>query len=406
MHAAIAKSLHRNEKEIIEKAFEVLSDALECNICDDAFISYVRTSYEDLIQSVKEYGVLRVPSIDEVLQRIAKLDENGEVEGLVNEVDIKEVNSDSDIQTLLNIATGELKLENSLTIFVGGQVLDRGITIPNMISFFYGRDPKMMQQDTVMQHCRMFGYRTEELLSVTRFYTTYRLFGSMKEITIRDNILRERMLRQTSGEVVYLEAGGKIKACSPQKILASEIHSILPEKRYLPVGFDIIKKDAQKAWGKIDKIIQDNNGYLDDEKTLYKKGQDIKDQLIKSTYCCIYSSIFLLIFIFLNSATSNRSTPALIYKLLLSNPMFFLYVLLIQSFTPITMFPLKETFSSSDISPETMVSQSKYNILSTFTGKISPENNLVKAARGQRAEISAVGIVNGGISITCIFLPY
>ena len=70
------------------------------------------------------------------------------------------------------------------------------------------------------------------------------------------------------------------------------------------------------------------------------------------------------------------------------------------------MFPLKETFSSSDISPETMVSQSKYNILSTLTGKISPENNLVKAARGQRAEISAVGIVNGGISITCIFLPY
>lgn len=280
LHAATAKSLHRNEKEIIEKAFEVLIDALECNICDDAFISYVRTSYEDLIQSVKEYGVLRVPSIDEVLQRIAKLDENGEVEGLVNEVDIKEVNSDSDIQTLLNIATGELKLENSLTIFVGGQVLDRGITIPNMISFFYGRDPKMMQQDTVMQHCRMFGYRTEELLSVTRFYTTYRLFGSMKEITIRDNILRERMLHQTSGEVVYLEAGGKIKACSPQKILASEIHSILPEKRYLPVGFDIIKKDAQKAWGKIDKIIQDNNGYLDDEKTLYKKGQDIKDHYV------------------------------------------------------------------------------------------------------------------------------
>lgn len=280
LHAAIAKSLHRNEKEIIEEALEVLINALEDNINDDEFKNYVRMSYEDLIQSVKEYGVLRIPSIDEVLQRIAKLDENGEVEGLINEVDIKEVNSDSDIQTLLNITTGELKLENSLTIFVGGQVLDRGITIPNMISFFYGRDPKTMQQDTVMQHCRMFGYRAEELLSVTRFYTTYRLFSSMKEITIRDNILRERMLRQTTGEVVYLEAGGKIKACSPQKILASEIHSILPEKRYLPVGFDIIKKDAGKAWTKIDKIIRDNNGYLDSEKTSYKKGQDIEGRYV------------------------------------------------------------------------------------------------------------------------------
>lgn len=275
LHAAIAKTLHRDEKEIIEKAFQVLTETLEENIHDDEFQKCVRASYEDLIQSVKEYGILRIPTMNEVLNRIARVDEDGEVDGLINEVDIKEVNSDSDIQKLLNVSTGELKLENSLTIFVGGQVLDRGITIPNMISFFYGRDPKMMQQDTVMQHCRMFGYRGNQLLSVTRFYTTYRLFNSMKEITIRDNLLRERMLRQTTGEVVYLEAGGRIKACSPQKILASEIHSILPEKRYLPVGFDIDKKNAQKTWEEIDKLIKKNKGYLNDEKCSYEEGQKI-----------------------------------------------------------------------------------------------------------------------------------
>ena len=88
------------------------------------------------------------------------------------------------------------------------------------------------------------------------------------------------MLRLTTGEVVHLEAGGKIKACSPQKILASGIHSILPEKRYLPVGFDIIKKDAGKAWTKTNKIIQENNGYLDSDKTSYKKGQDIEGRYV------------------------------------------------------------------------------------------------------------------------------
>lgn len=275
LHAAIAKTLHRDEKGIIEQAFQVLIEALEENINDKNFQKYVTESYDDLIQSVREYSVLRIPTINEVLNRIAKVDENGEIEGLINEVDIKQVNSDSDIDTLLNVSTGELKLENSLTIFVGGQVLDRGITIPNMISFFYGRDPKTMQQDTVMQHCRMFGYRGKQLLSVTRFYTTYRLFNSMKEITIRDNLLRERMLRQTTGEVVYLEAGGKIKACSPQKILASEIHSILPEKRYLPVGFEIDKKNAKKAWEEINELILKNRGYLSNDKCNYKKGQDI-----------------------------------------------------------------------------------------------------------------------------------
>ena len=274
-HAAITKQLHRKQKELIESCFDVLSSALKKDIHNPYFKHFVKESYDDMIGSVKAYGALDIPSLEEVMKRIAEKDDDGELEGLINEVDFKEVNSDNDITTLLNVSTGELKLENSLTVFIGGQVLDRGITIPNMISFFYGRDPKTMQQDTVMQHCRMFGYRGNALLSVTRFYTTYRLFSSMKEITIRDNLLRERMLRQSDGEVVYLEAGGKIKACSPQKILASEVHTILPEKRYLPVGFDIDKSVAQKAWKMIDNIIIRNNAYLPPEKCSYTKGQSL-----------------------------------------------------------------------------------------------------------------------------------
>lgn len=280
IHAAITKNLHKSEKELIEKAFSILTDTLSDNINNENFVQYVANSYEDLKRSVEEYGILVMPSLQEVLERIASLDEDGELSGLINEVDIKEVNSDSDISRLLNLSTGELKLENSLTIFVGGQVLDRGITIPNMISFFYGRDPKTMQQDTVMQHCRMFGYRGLELLSVTRFYTTYRLFSSMKEITIRDNLLRERMLKKVCGEVVYLEAGGKIKACSPQKILASEIRSIIPEKRYLPIGFEVDKKIAKSVWKAIDHIILKNNGYLSGKCLTYKTGECIDGKYV------------------------------------------------------------------------------------------------------------------------------
>lgn len=73
--------------------------------------------------------------MNEVARAIAYKDEDGDLEGIITEVDIKEVNSDKDIEKLLDANTGELKLENSLTIFVGGQVLDRGITIPSLISF-------------------------------------------------------------------------------------------------------------------------------------------------------------------------------------------------------------------------------------------------------------------------------
>ncbi len=280
LHAAISKQLHKKERELIETAFQEILTLLEENIDDVDVEFFIKAAYARMSRSVVTYNVLELPSFREIKNKIASLDEQGELVGVITEVDIKEVNSDNDIKILLNDVTGELKLENSLTIFVGGQVLDRGITIPNMISFFYGRDPVTMQQDTVMQHCRMFGYRSQVLLSVTRFYTTYRLFSNMKEISIRDSILRERMMKQEAGSVVYLEAGGKIKACSPQKVLASNVHNILPEKRYLPVGFDINKKAAIHSHKSICKILQDKNAFLNPSNCVYRKGEDTEGKYV------------------------------------------------------------------------------------------------------------------------------
>jgi|GEM_PF-186015 Z1 domain. len=276
MHAATTKNLHSKEIEILESSLDIIREAFEEDIKDEDAAFFIEESYQDLSKSVKAYSVLKMPSLSRVRNRIAHKDDNGELEGLITEVDIKAVNSDNDITTLLNVSTGELKLENSITIFVGGQVLDRGITIPNMIGFFYGRDPKTMQQDTVIQHCRMFGYRNEMLLSVTRFYTTYRLFTNMQEITQRDLILRRRMEDQQEGSVIYMEAGGDIKACSPAKVLASKISNVLPEKRYLPVGFELKnKKTCQKAYDTITEIIKMCHGFLPEAKNSWHKGEKI-----------------------------------------------------------------------------------------------------------------------------------
>ena len=281
MHAATTKALHKKEVEIINEAVESIKDALENDINDKDVAYFVKQSYDDLKASVRDYKLLTLPDFDEVYSKIADLDEDGELEGLITEIDVKEVNSDSDIMKLLNDA-GELRLENSITIFVGGQVLDRGITIPNMINFFYGRDPKTMQQDTVVQHCRMFGYRSQELLSVTRFYTTRRLFNNMHEITVRDTILRERIRNQSEGLVIYLESGKDIKACSPSKILASEINNVLPEKRYLPIGFDIVndKKKAKQIHDDIRNILEKNSAILSNTNSQYRKGQEVDGKFV------------------------------------------------------------------------------------------------------------------------------
>lgn len=277
LHLAIAKNLHKTEKDLLEDGIERIKGALECDTHDSSVYQYIKTSYEDLISSAKAYGVLKIPTIDDIMEYIAHTDEDGDLEGLICSVDIKQVNSDSDVESLLNSATGELRLEDKLTIFVGGQVLDRGITIPNIINFFYGRDPKTMQQDTVMQHCRMFGYRSKQLLSVTRLYTTERLLSNMKTITERDSKLRER-LEKTKGGIVYLDAGQKIVACSKDKILASDVNSILPGKRYLPVGFDIKNTGAKQKKSIDDILIKEK---IASQKQYLKKSK----ALIDETYC-------------------------------------------------------------------------------------------------------------------------
>jgi len=74
---------------------------------------------------------------------------------------ITKVNSDKDVAEVLD-DKGQLKLRTPMNIYIGGQILDRGITIANLIGFYYGRNPQKFQQDTVLQHSRMYGARPKE----------------------------------------------------------------------------------------------------------------------------------------------------------------------------------------------------------------------------------------------------
>lgn len=107
-----------------------------------------------------------------------------------------------------------------------------------------------MQQDTVLQHSRMFGYR-KDLLPVTRFYTTERIHDNMEKITEIDEMLRSDIEKGKQGEGVYFITSqlqdkkfgkGYIKPCSPDKIRVSDIILLKPYQRLLPVGFSPVQK--------------------------------------------------------------------------------------------------------------------------------------------------------------------
>lgn len=192
----------------------------------------VKESYGDIKQSIKKIDNLTIPSVDGVMSDVIK--------SLVEEhIMITTVNSDKEVEELLD-GEGQLKLRNPMNIFIGGQILDRGVTINNLIGFYYGRKPKRFQQDTVLQHSRMYGARPVNDLAVTRFYTTRDIYEVMKRIHEFDSALREAFEKGDHSNGVYFirkDVTGRLVPCSPNKLLLSSLTTLRSHKRLLPVGF-------------------------------------------------------------------------------------------------------------------------------------------------------------------------
>jgi len=118
--------------------------------------------------------------------------------------------------------------------------LDRGITVDNLIGFFYGRNPRTFQMDTVLQHSRMYGKRNPKDLAVTRIYTSPRIFLAMQSMYQFDKTLRqsiEELGNKATIRFIERDVSGGIRPCSPSKIRISHVQALRAHTRILPVGF-------------------------------------------------------------------------------------------------------------------------------------------------------------------------
>lgn len=277
VHTEQGKAAHEWQETVVNELKVLLRQSV--NEDPVLFSDLISESYQNLKESINKLDCY-MPSFEEVKYEVMKALEK-------DYLMITKVNSEKDVNQLLD-ETGQLKLRTPLNIFIGGQILDRGITIGNLIGFYYGRNPRTFQQDTVLQHSRMFGYRPIEDLSVTRFYTTMRIYDVMKKMHEFDTALREAFEKgsQNNGVVfIQKDASNQIIPCSPNKILLSQTTTLKPFKRLLPIGFQTgYKTYISKTVKEIDEMIEaKRNGsdlpFLMDVDTAIKL-----IELIKSTY--------------------------------------------------------------------------------------------------------------------------
>src|SRR3989344_2829352 len=144
--------------------------------------------YQDLIQTEPA-----LPSFEKILEKI---------DFLLPPANIKEINSNSD---------EAIVPDHVYSIFVGGNKLGRGVTIPNLITSYYGRNPKRPNSDTVLQHARMYGYRQQHI-GVTRLFLPERLAEHFRIIHQMEKALRELVAKYPKGKFEGIYISSPMKA--------------------------------------------------------------------------------------------------------------------------------------------------------------------------------------------------
>lgn len=237
MHNDTQRAAHTWQWETVNKLIKEFETAAENG--DERLKSLIKEAFHDLKRSVDaDRGHL--PSYQEAEADVIELLADGEL-------NVQRVNSDVQLEPILDPETAELRLRTKANLFIGGSILDRGITIPNLLAFYYGRSPKRMQADTVLQHSRMYGARPKADVAVTRFYTSAGVYTRLRQIYSLETALRQAFETGAhEGGVVFIQndSKGGVIPCAPSKISLSDVIAVRPNEAHLPTGFDTVSASA------------------------------------------------------------------------------------------------------------------------------------------------------------------
>ena len=266
IHVEIDKKNHDWQYRVITRLIDAIKNAVvDEDQSDQRVWNAIDINYKDFEESNKkgreeELIDVELPSKEDLMDELRNI-----FNPKLDNYHVQIVNSDERVNALLDEETGELRLDTAANIFIGGNILDRGITIKNMLCFFYGRDPGNFQQDTVLQHARMYGARSKEDMAVTRLHTTSKIYKILTRMNELDNQLREWFIAgkdQTEPNAAFIGYDKNIKPCASQKIKASNTVTLKKQVRLLPVGFWTGgKKAIGKTVERIDSLIESSPGY-------------------------------------------------------------------------------------------------------------------------------------------------
>ncbi len=269
IHTSTAMGVHSYQSELVESYIAIckeivtnnpenLKDRLKVKLSGYYHKSILESfklfkNHEDYNKSIlKDLDTINFDFVFNCYQQIL----------IADHIRVFTINSEAQMEARIDQESGELKRDVLANIYIGGQSLDRGITLQRMVGFFYGREPLVAQLDTTLQHARIYGARKPEDLVFTRLYCSISIYNRLKEITQIDGVLRQSIINNDGNNrfaAIELGANGTIRPTNPDRIMISNCINLKSFKRFLPIGFNTRSGNAcERHMQTIDDIITRN----------------------------------------------------------------------------------------------------------------------------------------------------
>jgi hypothetical protein len=209
-HTSQLRNQHRILEGLIRGHLERLDDDLEKKT------GLVRTALEQAHLELQK-TLATAPPLDAI------------VDGLKNRLANRKI-------VVVN-AEAEAEPGKSLNFIVGGNILGRGVTIENLLVTYYLREPKTGQMDTMLQHARMYGYRSK-IMPWTRVFLPEVLAYRFHEIHEIERRLRRQLANADMDHPIAVEKAPNLSPTRRAVLDPSYIDAFDAEDQIFPLAPD------------------------------------------------------------------------------------------------------------------------------------------------------------------------
>jgi hypothetical protein len=233
-HVSVSTADHKHIVNLLDRFKEETMNVLRDPSSKQraSIVKDLRSEYDDLAETET-----CLPPFDKVVQKI---------EFYIHGANIKLVNA---------LSNEEIKLDTVYNIFVGGNKLGRGVTIKNLLTSYYGRNPKRPNADTVLQHARMYGYRKNEI-GVTRLFLPAKLAEHFRLIHQMESALRELVTRHPKGKFEGIYISSPLRATRSNVLDPNSIGLYVAGGSYNP-AYPLRTREMQKNTDWLDSKLSD-----------------------------------------------------------------------------------------------------------------------------------------------------